>query len=88
MESEPNQKIMLESRKHLDRLFMIDVVELSKYELKVILHFVNKTRDPTKPPKIKMLHMEQGPKCQQFIVDLERRVKHCSKYYKGKLTGK
>ena len=47
---------------------MIDIVEKSKNEIELVLHFVNKDYSPLKSPEIKRFVMNLDYNTQEFLV--------------------
>mmetsp|Transcript_7041 Transcript_7041/g.11849 ORF Transcript_7041/g.11849 Transcript_7041/m.11849 type:complete len:90 (-) Transcript_7041:82-351(-) len=61
-EEEAGPVYLVKSVIELERIFMIDVVQrgLFKVSLELILHFVNESRHPGTPPKIKRFTLDVG----------------------------
>ncbi len=53
---------------------MIDIVERSKKEIEVIMHFVNKDCNPLLSPEIKRYRMNLDELTQEFLIIFESEV--------------
>ena len=60
---------------------MIDIVERSKHQFELFLHFVNKQYDPMLQPEIKRYVMNIDKDSQEFLVQLQREVEANSQFY-------
>ena len=65
----------------IERLYMIDIVERSKKEIEVIMHFVNKQYDPLQSPEIKRYRMNLDEQTQQFLILFESEIEKNSQFY-------
>ncbi len=65
----------------IERLYMIDIVERSKKEIEVIMHFVNKKYDPMLMPEIKRYRMNLDEATQEFLILFESEVEQKSQFY-------
>ena len=72
---------VVKSKTELARLYMIDVVEKGKKEIEVIMHFVNKEFNPMMSPEIKRYRMNLDEQTQEFLVNLEKDIEVCSRFY-------
>jgi len=53
---------------------MIDILERSKKEIELILHFVNKNLNPCEKPVIKRYRMDVDEATQEFLLSLEQEI--------------
>ena len=60
---------------------MIDVIEKGKKEIEIVMHFVNKNRNPMESPEIKRYWMNLDGETQVFLVTLEEQIRRESSYY-------
>ena len=72
----------------LNRLFKIDVVGKGRSimsgfqsELELILHMVNKQRDPTGKPEVKRYMLKSEASTKSFLAKLQKLAKEKSSYY-------
>ena len=79
---------LIKGRSELSRLYKIDVVGKGRNimsgnstELELILHFVNKNRDPTGIPDVKKYVLKSDSNSKAFLAKLQNQAKEHSKYY-------
>ena len=72
---------LVKNETKIERLYMIDIVERSKKEIEVIMHFVNKRYDPMLSPEIKRYRMNLDEHTQEFLLLFESEVELKSQFY-------
>jgi len=60
---------------------MIDVMEKNKSELQIVMHFVNKNRNPLEAPVIKKYWMSLDNETKVFLNTLQAQLLEESEYY-------
>ncbi len=68
----------------LERVFHVDIVERTKKDFELILHFVNEKYDKMGMPVIKRYLMNIDEKSEKFLHRLEFAMTRVSKFYQPK----
>ena len=81
------EKGQIKSRNEISRVFKIDVKShrfsriSGTAELELILHFVDKSMDPTSKPILKTYLVRSDEQTKSFLAKLQSQVESLSKFY-------